>query len=109
VRDAVQALASEAVGVKVVSLGVGPVSLSDVQQASATGAHIVAFNVKSAGFEVDAQAKQLQVGILPHRVIYRLLDEVSTICDRGSIKELPHGQRQGGLMLLLSGIPAPLG
>lgn len=84
VRDALESLSSEAVAVKVVSVGVGPVSLFDVQQASTTGADIIAFNVRTAGAEIEAQAKQLQVDILPHRVIYRLLDQVrSTLCARG--------------------------
>lgn len=75
VRDSVQALASEVVGVKVVSVGVGPVSASDVQQASALGADVLAFNVKGASADVDAAAKRLGVNVMQHRIIYRLLEE----------------------------------
>jgi translation initiation factor IF-2 len=54
-------------------------SLSFCEQASATGGHIIAFNVRSAGAEIEAQAKQLAVDILPHRVIYHLIDQVISI------------------------------
>ena len=80
VRDSVQALASEVVGVKVVSVGVGPVSASDVQQASALGADVLAFNVKAASADVDAAAKRLGVNVMQHRIIYRLLEEVRDCC-----------------------------
>lgn len=79
VRDAVQALSSEAVGVKVIAMGVGPVSAFDVMEASAVGADIIAFNVRTAGAEVDTAIKQAHVDVLTHRVIYSLLDEVSHI------------------------------
>ena len=78
VRDAVRALASEAVGVKVVSMGVGPVSAFDVKEASAVGADIIAFNVRTAGAEVDNMLKAGGVNVMAHRVIYSLLDEVSS-------------------------------
>ncbi len=76
VRDSVQALASDTVGVKVVQTGVGPVTSFDVDMASSTGATIVAFNVKMADGAADALAKQHAVDVLQHRVIYRLLEEV---------------------------------
>lgn len=71
-----QALASEAVGVKVIHAGVGPITSFDIDMASSTGASIVAFNVKVADASVDALAKQKAVDVLQHRVIYRLLEEV---------------------------------
>lgn len=80
VRDSVQALASDVVGVKVVSVGVGPVSASDVQQADALGADVLAFNVKAASADVDAAAKRLGVNVMQHRIIYRLLEEVRDCC-----------------------------
>ncbi|CAL5229022.1 g12268 [Coccomyxa viridis] len=76
VRDAVQALSSETIGVKVVAMGVGPVSASDVLQANAVGADIIAFNVKTAGADVDTAIKKAGVEMMSHRVIYSLLDEV---------------------------------
>ena len=75
-RDAVQALSSETIGVKVVAMGVGPVSAGDVMQAQAMGADIIAFNVKTAGTDVDSAIKQNNVSMMSHRVIYSLLDEV---------------------------------
>lgn len=74
-----QALASETVGVKVVQVGVGPVTSFDVDMASSTGATIVAFNVKMADSTADALAKQRAVDVLQHRIIYRLLEEVRRI------------------------------
>ncbi len=79
VRDAVQALSSETIGVKVVAMGVGPVSASDVLQANAVGADIIAFNVKTAGADVDTAIKKAGVEMMSHRVIYSLLDEVSSM------------------------------
>ena len=46
VRDAVLTLGSPAVGVKVVYVGVGPVTESDVSLAAAIGGPILAFNVR---------------------------------------------------------------
>ena len=76
VQASVEALSSEIVTVKAASVGVGPVSVSDVQQASAMGTRILAFNVKSAVTAVDALAKKEGVSILRDRVIYSLLQEV---------------------------------
>ncbi len=76
VRDAVQALSSETIGVKVVAMGVGPVSAGDAMQAQAMGASIIAFNVKTAGADVDSVIKQSNISMMSHRVIYSLLDEV---------------------------------
>ena len=59
-----------------VSMGVGPVSAFDVKEASAVGADIIAFNVRTAGAEVDSMLKASGVNIMTHRVIYSLLDEV---------------------------------
>lgn len=76
VRDSVQLLASDMVGVKVIHVGVGPVTAFDVDMASSVGACIVAFNVKTADATTDALAKSKAVDVMQHRVIYRLLEEV---------------------------------
>ncbi|KAK9830345.1 hypothetical protein WJX72_011161 [[Myrmecia] bisecta] len=76
VEDAIEALASEAVGVKVAFTGVGPVSASDVQMASAMQARIIAFNTRAAHPSVEAQAKRNSVPIMSHRVIYHLLEDI---------------------------------
>ena len=86
VRDAVQALSSETIGVKVVAMGVGPISAGDVMQAQAMGAGIIAFNVKTAGADVDSAIKQNNVSMMSHRVIYSLLDEVGS-------RAYPHSYR----------------
>jgi translation initiation factor IF-2 len=77
VREAVLALADSEVGVKVVSEGVGPVTTTDVDTARASGACIMAFNVKFANAAVEGVAKVQAVQVVQHRVIYRMLEEVS--------------------------------
>ena len=78
VRVAVSALGSGAVGVTVLHAGVGPVTPSDVQLAEAAGAVICAFNVATPP-AVAIDAKQKEVQVLTHRIIYHLLDEVGAM------------------------------
>eukprot|EP00884_Botryococcus_braunii_P019038 jgi/Botrbrau1/5818/Bobra.0366s0004.1 len=77
VRDALQSLSGGAVRINVASMGVGPVTVADVEAASAKGARILAFNVKTAHAAVDATAKQRSVEIVTERVIYRLLEQAA--------------------------------
>lgn len=79
VREAVLGLADSEVGVKVVAEGVGPVTTTDIDTASATGACILAFNVKYANAAVEGVAKVQAVQVVEHRIIYRMLEEVSTM------------------------------
>lgn len=58
VRDAVAHMATEAVRVQVVHVGVGPVSISDIQLATPLGAKVLGFNVRPAGADVEAAAKR---------------------------------------------------
>lgn len=76
VRDAVTAAAEGKVHLKVVYCGVGPVSTSDVHLAAATGARLIAFNLRSLAADVDSALRAAKVELLQHRVIYHLLDEV---------------------------------
>jgi len=76
VRDAVLTLGSPAVGVKVVYVGVGPVTESDVSLAAAIGGPILAFNVREPLSGIAAQAKRLGVPVVERKVIYHLLDAV---------------------------------
>lgn len=76
VRDSVMGLADSEVGVKVVSEGVGPVTTTDIDTARATGACILAFNVKYANAAVEGVAKVQAVKVVEHRIIYRMLEEV---------------------------------
>ena len=78
VRESVMGLADSEVGVKVVSEGVGPVTTTDVDTAGATGACILAFNVKYANAAVEGVAKVQAVKVVEHRIIYRMLEEVPT-------------------------------
>jgi translation initiation factor IF-2 len=78
VRDAVTAAAAGKVHLKVVYCGVGPVTASDVHLAAATGARLVAFNLRPPAADVDAALKTSKVEVLQHRVIYHLLDEVES-------------------------------
>ena len=76
VRDAVLTLGSPAVGVKVVYVGVGPVTESDVSLAAAIGGPILAFNVREPPAGIAAHAKRLGVPLVERKVIYHLLDAV---------------------------------
>ena len=76
VRESVMGLADSEVGVKVVSEGVGPVTTTDVDNARASGACILAFNVKHANAAVEGVAKHQDVQVVQHRIIYRMLEEV---------------------------------
>ena len=71
-----QALANEAVGVKITSLGLGPVTSHDVDMAATLGSKLVAFNVRAPHSAVALQAKIKEVDIASERVIYHLLTRV---------------------------------
>ncbi|CAI7884044.1 unnamed protein product [Closterium sp. NIES-53] len=67
----------ERVRVRVVHAEVGAITQSDIDMAEATGAAaIVGFNVRCMGGAVDAAAKQADVPIRLHRVIYHLLEDI---------------------------------
>ena len=61
-------------GVRVVYLGVGPVTASDVALAAAVGGPVLAFNVREVSNEVEKLAKAEGVTVVNRRVIYHLLD-----------------------------------
>ena len=64
---------------QVVHVGVGPVSHSDVQLAVPLGAKVLGFNVRPAGADVEALAKQHGVEVRCQRVIYGLLEDVGSL------------------------------
>ncbi|MDR3273776.1 MAG: translation initiation factor IF-2 [Puniceicoccales bacterium] len=68
------AIDSEKIKLEITSIGVGPISKSDIELASAAGATIVAFNTK---FENGAQslAKNQRVPIIQHNIIYEIIDQ----------------------------------
>jgi translation initiation factor IF-2 len=76
VRDALLGLASEAVGLKVVFMGVGAITESDISLSAAIGAPVLGFNVREPPNSLAKLAKQKGVRVVRHRVIYHLLDEV---------------------------------
>lgn len=67
------------VRVKLLFSGVGPVSASDVALASASGATILAFNVRQPPPAVEAEAKRQGIQICTQRIIYRLLEEARVL------------------------------
>ena len=79
IRDSLLGLGTEAVGVKVVYLGVGGVTASDVSLAAAIGGPILAFNVRAPSNEVEKLARQSGVTIISRKVIYHLLDAVGDL------------------------------
>jgi translation initiation factor IF-2 len=76
VRDAIAALATERVVPRVVYAAAGPITTSDIHLAAATGAHLVAFNLKPPAADIEASLKQSSVEVMSHQVIYHLLDAV---------------------------------
>ena len=75
IRGAIQGLGGEGVKVKLIHSATGPVSESDVMLASASGAIVLAFNVKtepSAAREAEASG----VEIRSYEVIYQLIESV---------------------------------
>jgi len=75
IKNALEEIESEKVALEIVRSGIGVISKSDVQKASAGGAEIIGFNVKSES-GVQALAKHHAVKITHHQIIYELLDRV---------------------------------
>jgi translation initiation factor IF-2 len=76
--DTLEQLSTDKVRVRVLRAGVGAISESDVDLASASQAIIVGFNVKSERGAVSA-AEQQKVEIRLHSIIYELIDEVRVL------------------------------
>lgn len=70
-----EAIKSDRVKLEILGSGVGAVSQSDVEFASSSGALIVGFNVKKDN-GVAPLAKNKNVRILLHDIIYELIDQV---------------------------------
>ena len=75
---ALQSLNTEEVAVKILLSGVGGVSESDVILAEASGAPILAFNVRAPG-KSRTLAEQMGVEIRYYSVIYNLIDDVKAV------------------------------
>jgi translation initiation factor IF-2 len=75
VANALTNLSTEAVGVNVISTGVGGITESDVSLAKASSAVIIGFNVRPAG-KSQQLAEQEGVDIKLYQIIYEALDDV---------------------------------
>ncbi len=75
IAHALGEIVSDKVDLDVIGKGVGIINKSDVQKASAGGAEIIGFNVKSDN-GVASLAKHDQVKISTFQVIYELIDRV---------------------------------
>ncbi len=75
IKNALMEIKSDKVALDIVRSGIGVISKSDVQKASAGGTEIIGFNVKSEN-GVQALAKHHAVKITHHQIIYELLDRV---------------------------------
>jgi translation initiation factor IF-2 len=98
VRDALLALPRRGTAhASVVLCAVGPCSLSDAHLAAATGARLVAFNVRPAAADVEAAIKSGGVRVMEHNVIYRLLDDARELLEReGAAAAAAAGGGAGG-------------
>lgn len=75
IKNALMEIVSDKVALDIVRSGIGIISKSDVQKASAGGTEIIGFNVKTET-GVQALAKHHEVKITHHKIIYELLDRV---------------------------------
>jgi translation initiation factor IF-2 len=75
IAQALRNLSTAAVGVNVITSGVGGITESDVQLAKASAAVIIGFNVRPAG-KSSALAEQEGVDIKLYQVIYDAIDDV---------------------------------
>jgi translation initiation factor IF-2 len=75
IANALTKLSTDAVGVNVISSGVGGITESDVSLAKASAAVIIGFNVRPAG-KAQQLAEQEGVDIKLYQVIYDAIDDV---------------------------------
>ncbi|MDN3507886.1 MAG: translation initiation factor IF-2, partial [Simkaniaceae bacterium] len=76
--DSLAKIKSDKVELNIISAEVGQISESDIELASASNTPIVAFHT-STGPGIDEMAKKLKVKVIPHDVIYHLIDEVKVL------------------------------
>ncbi|KAK1326650.1 hypothetical protein QJS10_CPA01g01055 [Acorus calamus] len=79
VTDSLKSLNSSQVSVNIIHIGVGAISQSDVDLAQACGACIVGFNIRSPSLPISLAAKQANIKICMHRVIYHLLEDMGKL------------------------------
>ncbi|MDR1361509.1 MAG: translation initiation factor IF-2 [Rickettsiales bacterium] len=78
IRDMLKNVGSEKAGLELLSAGVGAITEGDIRLAGASGAVIIAFNVR-ADSGVREIARQQNIDIRYHSVVYRITDELKEI------------------------------
>ena len=80
IRDSLLKLSTDEVDVEIISSGVGGISESDINLASASNAFIIGFNVRA---DIGARKiiKESDVEIKYYSVIYETIDDISEIID----------------------------
>ncbi|MFC4775350.1 translation initiation factor IF-2 [Paenibacillus sp. GCM10023252] len=74
-KGSLQKIDIEGVRVKIIHNGVGAITESDVNLASASNAIVIGFNVRPEP-QAEAAAEQEKVDIRQHRVIYHVIEEI---------------------------------
>ncbi len=74
-NEALAKLSTEEVQVKVIATGLGGITVSDVQLAAASRAHIIGFNVRADASARDAM-KETGVEVRYYSIIYEAIDDV---------------------------------
>ncbi|HVP33651.1 MAG TPA: translation initiation factor IF-2 [Steroidobacteraceae bacterium] len=74
-NEALAKLSTEEVQVKVIASGLGAITVSDVQLAAASHAHIIGFNVRADASARDAM-KETGVEVRYYSIIYEAIDDV---------------------------------
>lgn len=78
ITDMLRGINTDKVGVDILSSGVGQITEGDIRLATASGAVIIAFNVR-ADSAVRDMARAGGVDIRYHSVVYRITDEIKEI------------------------------
>ncbi len=78
ISDMVRDIKTDKVGVEILSSGVGQITEGDIRLATASGAVVIAFNVR-ADSAVRDMARNNGVDIRYHSVVYRITDEIKEI------------------------------
>ncbi|MBQ8294746.1 MAG: translation initiation factor IF-2 [Alphaproteobacteria bacterium] len=78
ITDMLKEINTDKVGVEILSSGVGQITEGDIRLATASGAVIIAFNVR-ADATVRDMARGNGVDIRYHSVVYRITDEIKEI------------------------------
>ena len=78
ISDMIMEINSDKAGIELLSSGVGQITEGDIRLATASGAIIIAFNVR-ADASVRDMARNNGVDIRYHSVVYRITDEIKEI------------------------------